>query len=104
MIEHRTNVFEQALLGPRPLTMTAKVLLTIWCVVLVPWVPFFTLMGTGMAFEGGYTFGAYLFVFMVWAYPILVAVAYVFRRRKPMLVWLPASILFPVAIALLASK
>jgi hypothetical protein len=52
-------------------------------------------MGTGMAFEGGYTFDAYLFVFDVWAYPVLVGIAWLFRRRRPALVWLPALILVP---------
>ncbi len=69
-------MFEESLLGPPPLTTTVKVMLTIWCVILVPWVPIFSVMGTGMAFEGGYTLGAYLFVVMAWAYPILVGVAY----------------------------
>ena len=70
-------------------------MLTVWFVILVPWLPFFTLMGTGMAFEGGYTFAAYFFVAIVWVYPALVAVAYFFRRTKPHLVWLPLLPLIP---------
>jgi hypothetical protein len=61
-------------------------------------------MGTGMAFEGGYTMDAYLFVFAAWTYPVLVGVAYVFRRRKPVLVWLPALILVPTIIQLSMSN
>ncbi len=82
-------VFEESFLGPLPLPTAVKIMLTIWCVILVPWIPFFTLMGTGMAFEGGYTFHAYLFVATAWTYPALVGVAFFFRRRKPKLIWLP---------------
>ena len=73
-------------------------MLTVWLVILIPWVPFFTVMGTGMAFEGGYTLGAYLFVFQVWAYPALVGLAYYFRRRKPGLVWPPALVIVPMIL------
>jgi len=78
-------------------------MLAFWCVILVPWLPIFTLMGTGMAFEGGYTIDAYVFVFESWAYPVLVAVAYWFRRRKPVLIWLPALVFLPVFTELLIS-
>jgi hypothetical protein len=91
-------MFEESFIGPPPLTTTARITLTVWVAILVPWVPFFTLMGTGMAFEGGYTIGAYLAVFQFWAYPILVGVSYYFRRRKPVLVWLPALVLVPALI------
>jgi len=64
-------------------------MLTIWFVILVPWLPLFTIMGTGMAFEGGNRGGAYVFIAMVWTYPALVAIAFFSRRRKPILVWLP---------------
>ena len=96
-------MFDQFVSGPPPLRTDVKVALTIWCVVLVPWIPFFTLMGTGMAFEGGYTLAAWLFVFVVWAYPVFVGVAWFFRRRRPALVWLPALILVPVGIELMRS-
>ena len=42
----------------------------IYSVILAPWIPYFTLMGSGMAFEGWHTRGAYCFVTMVWAYPV----------------------------------
>ena len=94
-------MFEQSLLGPpplTPLTSTVKIMLTVWFIVLVPWVPFLSVMGSGMAFEGGDTLAAYLFVVMAWAYPVLVCVAYYFRRRRPVLVWLPALILVWVLV------
>jgi hypothetical protein len=78
-------------------------MLTIWCLILVPWLPFFTLMGTGIAFEGGDTLGAYLFVVMVWTYPALVGVALFFRRRQPKLIWLPMLPLIPVFVAFLSN-
>jgi len=89
-------MFEKSLLGPQPLPTTVKVMLTAWFVILVPWLPVFTLMGTGMAFESGYTFRAYAFAVMAWAYPALVFVAFYFRRRKPDLVWLPLLATIPL--------
>jgi hypothetical protein len=40
-------------------------------------------MGTGMAFDGGNTLDAYVSVAIVWAFPIFVAVSYLFRRGNP---------------------
>jgi hypothetical protein len=85
----RKEMFDELILGPAPLTTTARVMLVIWCLILAPWVPVFSIMGAGMAFEGGDTPGAYLFVLAAWTYPVLVCVAWLFRRRKPVLVWLP---------------
>jgi hypothetical protein len=63
-------------------------MLTVWFILLVLGSPI-ALMGTGMAFEGGYTLDAYLSLFAAWSYPPLVAIAYFYRRRKPVFVWLP---------------
>jgi hypothetical protein len=82
-------VFDESVLGPSPVTTTVTVMLGIYFVILVPWIPFFTLMGTGMAFDGGNTLDAYVSVATFWAFPIFVAVGYLFRRRKPGLIWLP---------------
>ena len=84
------KVFDESVLGPSPLTTTVTVMLGIYFVILIPWIPFFTLMGTGMAFDGGNTLDAYISVATVWAFPIFVAVSYLFRRRKRGLIWLPA--------------
>ena len=96
-------MFEESFIGPPPLAYEVKVTLTIWCIILVPWLPIFTLMGSGMAFEGGNTFGAYLFVAIAWAYPALVGVAFFFRRRKPKLVWLPVLPLIAIFVGAVAS-
>ena len=81
-----------------PLSGTVTVLLTIWCILLVLGaLP--GLMLTGMAFEGGDTFGAYYSVTIVWLYPPMVGVAFFCRRRSPKMVWLP---LLPVALMLLS--
>jgi hypothetical protein len=81
-----------------PLRGTVTFALALWCILLVlgagP-----ALMLTGMAFEGGDTFGAYYSIVIVWLYPPLVVAAYLFRRRKPSLVWLP---LMPVTLILLS--
>jgi hypothetical protein len=62
--------FDESVLGPSPLTTTVTVMLGIYFVILIPWIPFLTLMGTGMAFEGGNTLDAYVSVATVWAFPI----------------------------------
>jgi hypothetical protein len=97
------TMFTESSVGPAPLTIKVKIMLTVWFVILVPWFPFFTLMGTGMAFEGGSTLNAYLFVLQVWAYPILVALTYYLRRRRPALVWLPALPLIPALFQIAVS-
>lgn len=83
---------------PTPLDGTVSALLTGWCILLVLGA-FPALMLTGMAFEGGKTFGAYYSVTIVWIYPPLVAIAYFYRRRKPAMAWLPA---IPVTLMLLS--
>jgi len=64
-----SNVSEEP---PRePLPAPVAILLIIYGVILAPWIPYFTLMGSGMAFEGGHTRSAYCFVTVVWAYPFV---------------------------------
>jgi len=63
-------------------------MLTVWIIILVPWF-LFAIIGSGMAFEGGHPVDAYLFIAMAWSYPILVAVAFLARRKYPRFVWLP---------------
>src|SRR5207248_1001781 len=83
-----------------PLDTTVKVVLTVWCLLLVPWILFAGL--AGMAFDGGYTTGAYIFVWSVWTYPITVGISFLFRRKHPRLVWLPAlNFISPVILAVL---
>ena len=91
-------LFDKLFIGPAPLNSTVRILLTVWCVLLaLGALP--ALMLTGMAGEGGYTFGAYYSVVIVWLYPPLVLVAFIFRRRNPKIVWLP---LLPVMLILLS--
>lgn len=71
-----------------PLALITRVMLTIWFIILPPWM-FGGLIGTGMAFEGGDRLDTYLFILVVWSYPILVAIAFYSRRKWPQLVWLP---------------
>jgi hypothetical protein len=81
-------LFEENYFGPPPLPTTVRVMLAIWCILMVLGVlP--ALMLTGMAFEGGHTLDAYLSLIAVWSYPPLVVIAFFFRRRKPALIWLP---------------
>jgi hypothetical protein len=82
-----------------PLSVHVKVMLIIWCVLLLPW-PLF-LMGAGMAFEGGDTADAYAFFWSVLTYPILVAAAFLYRRRQPNFVFLPVFSLFGLVLSTL---
>jgi hypothetical protein len=87
------SFIEQAQLAPR-----VRIILTVWCIILVPWLLFFTLVGSGLAFDAGNTPAAYLTASILWAYPVLVGIAYIFRRKQPKLLWLPVlPLLFIVA-------
>jgi len=71
----------------------------IWLVLLVIGAPF-ALMGTGMAFEGGYTRSAYMFVVTVWSYPVFIVISFCLRNRHPVLLCLPAV---PIMLLLLSA-
>jgi hypothetical protein len=61
--------------------------LWLWIVLLVPWCFFFPL--SAMAFDGGYTLGAYVFFWSVACYPVTVIVAGFTRKKVPALIFLP---------------
>ena len=81
----------------QPLDGTVKSLLTLWCVLLFLDVP--VLLMSGMAFEGGVTLSAIYSLTVVSLYPIMVGLAYAYRRSKPALVWLPA---IPIVLMVLS--
>ena len=83
--ENVLSMFES--IGPPPLDANVRKLNTIWIILLVPWLPFAAL--AGMAFDGGPKWSAYVFVWSIWTYPLTVGIGYIFRRRKPMLSYLP---------------
>src|ERR1700688_4901630 len=64
-----------------------KVLFVLWIIILVPWLPFAAF--SGMAFDAGPTFSAYLFVCCVWSYPAAVLIAFLFYQKVPRIVFLP---------------
>jgi hypothetical protein len=71
-----------------PNSTPVNVVLTFWLALLgLAALP--GLMLTGMAFEGGHTLDAYLSLVAVWSYPLLVAIACFYRRRRPLCVGLP---------------
>jgi hypothetical protein len=72
-------------------------MLIVWCLLLPLWAIFASI--SGMAFDNGPSVGAYIvFFWFVFAYPILLAVAFFCRRRKAWLVWLPSlALVVPVA-------
>jgi hypothetical protein len=74
-----------------------KVILGVWFVLLVPWLPFATF--SGMIFDGGATWKAYTFVWSMWLYPLAVWTAYAFRQRMPPLVLFPLLNIVGVYVA-----
>ena len=41
-------MFSKSFSGPAPLSAIAVSALVVWCIILVPWVPYLMCMGTGM--------------------------------------------------------
>ena len=67
--------------------LTSNIVFYVWLLLLLPWFLFAGL--AGMAFDGGATLGAYVFVISVWTYPLSVLIVGLFRRRVPSLISLP---------------
>ena len=81
-------MFEKHSIGHPPLKDTVLAVLVIWLILLALGAPF-GLMVSAMAFEGDSTLDTYLWLIAVWSYPLLIAIAFFYRRRKSALVWLP---------------
>jgi hypothetical protein len=64
-----------------------KALLIIWLILLLPWILVAAL--AGMAFDGGPTPQAHLFIWSVWSYPLPVIGACIFYRKQHNVVLLP---------------
>jgi hypothetical protein len=64
-----------------------KKLLGFWVFLLIPWFPFAAL--AGMAFDGGRTLNAYIFVWSLWTYPVALVISVILKR------WVPNMILLP---------
>ena len=74
-----------------PLDKTVKVMLIVWCALLPLWAMFAAV--SGMAFDSGPTLSAYVaFFWLVFAYPILLGIAFFCRRKKRWIVWLPSLV------------
>jgi len=84
---------------PVPLETTVQVMLVVWCVLLWPCLIFAGL--SAMAFDGGYTPAAYIVALLPWSYPVLLGIAFFYRRRNPRLVWLPALTFAAIGLELL---
>jgi len=67
--------------------LTTNIVFYFWLVLILPWFVFAGL--AGMAFDGGPTRGAYVFVISVWTYPLSVLIVGFFRRRVPWVTILP---------------
>jgi len=69
----------------------------VWGVLLTPWAPFAML--SGMAFDGGHTIHAYVFVWSLLTYPVALLIAAIFRRKMALLVLLPCLNIFAFLIS-----
>jgi len=65
----------------------AHVLLVLWAVLLIPWLPFAAL--AGMAFDGGNRLAAALFMLAAWSYGPAVFAAFKLLDRSRKAVLLP---------------
>lgn len=84
---------------PTPLNPIVRVMLVVWCVLLVPWL--MVVPGAGMAFDAGYTTAAYLVACDILTYPVAVGISFYYRRRHPRLIWLPIlNFILPAVAAL----
>jgi hypothetical protein len=73
-------VFEPLSPSQSPLKPFVKAALIFWAVLFVPWFPI--MMLSGMAFDAGYKWFAYVFVWSMWTYPITLTVAFILKRTK----------------------
>lgn len=82
----------------------ATVCLVVWTILLPLWLLIAPL--AGMAFDGGYTLSAYLFVSFVWTYPISLAVAWflAFIKKKPLAALIPCVNILGVLLTDLFGK
>ena len=81
-------VFEsyQQLTKP-PLLREVKLMLAFWIVTLPVGLVF--MLVSGMAFDAGDHWDVDVFVGAAYTYPISIVLAFLFRRKRPMLVFLP---------------
>jgi hypothetical protein len=64
-----------------------ELLFRFWVFLLLPWLIVAPL--SGMAFDAGYKFAVYVFVFAIWTYPVSVAMVWKFREKIPLIALLP---------------
>ena len=79
---------------PIPFTRVLKYL---WLLLFLLWIPIAPL--GAMAFDGGYTIEAYVFVWSLWTYPLCLLVAVHYERKMPGLMYLPFLNVFGTLIA-----
>jgi hypothetical protein len=74
-----------------------ELLFLFWAFLLLPWAILAFL--SVMAFDGGATALAYIFVLAIWTYPVSVAVVWKFREKIPLVSVLPC---FNIVAALIS--
>jgi hypothetical protein len=62
-------------------------LFVVWLAFLLGWMTLLPL--SGMAFEGGHCWSAYLYAWSIWTYPLSLILAFSLRRVAPFMVWFP---------------
>jgi len=69
-----------------PINSWAAGLLAVWFLLLIPWFPFARL--SRAVFDVG-RWDAYMFVWWLWTYPVMVGLAVLFARKIPLFSFLP---------------
>jgi len=74
----------------------------LWVALFLPWLVLAPFLG--MAFEGSPTFGAYVFFLSTLTYPLVVVIAAIFRKRAPIIAFIPFLNVVTVGLFFLLSK
>jgi hypothetical protein len=80
-------VLTYGFIGDAATSTFSKIVLSIWSVLMIPWLLVAGM--AGVAFDGGARSAAYMFVWSVWTYPIVLLIAVIFRKKSPLIIWLP---------------
>jgi hypothetical protein len=82
---------------PASIQPLASIALTIWALLLIPWL--FIAALAGMVFEGGGTAEAYVLAWSIWMYPVLLAISFFCALKRPYFVLLPILSLLGIALS-----
>jgi hypothetical protein len=79
--------------------VVAKWFIRFWCLLLIPWIWVAPL--AGMAFIAGNNLAVWILLVCIWAYPVVIVIAFRLRQQRPLTAaLLPAfDLMLPFAVA-----